>query len=56
MDRTGPCPSRPVGVRPPGANGGTDSIFSNLDRVGPVRMDRAGSWTVDRFGPWTARV
>jgi hypothetical protein len=49
-DRTGPwtVPSRPVRVRPPGANDGTGSIFSNLDRLGPVRVDRAGSWTVDR--------
>jgi hypothetical protein len=43
MDRTGPC--RPIGVRPPGGNGGTDSIFSSLDRLGPSRLDRAGPWT-----------
>jgi hypothetical protein len=47
---------RPVGVRPPGANGGTGSGFSNLDRLGPDRADRAGPWTVDRAGPWTVRV
>jgi hypothetical protein len=35
-----------VGVRPPGANGGTDLVFSNLDRLGPDRVDRAGPWTV----------
>jgi hypothetical protein len=39
---------RPVGVRPPGANGGTSLIFLSLDRLGPSRVDRAG--------PWTARV
>jgi hypothetical protein len=39
-----------VGVRPPGANGGTGSVFSNLDRLGPARVDRAGPWTVDRSG------
>jgi hypothetical protein len=45
-----------VGVRPPGANGGTDSGFLNLDRLGPDRTDRAGPWTVrDRAGPWTVR-
>jgi hypothetical protein len=51
LDRTGPRtgPDRPVGVRPPGANGGTGSVFSNLDRLGPDRLDR-----LDR-GPWTVR-
>jgi hypothetical protein len=41
-DQTEPCPSRPVGVQPPGANGETGSVFSNLDRLGPARMDRVG--------------
>jgi hypothetical protein len=41
---------RPVGVRPPGANGGTGSIFSHLDRLGPDRVDR-GPWTVQDRGP-----
>jgi hypothetical protein len=47
-DRTGPwtVSSRPVGVRTPGANSGTGSIFSNLDRLGLDRVDRAGPWTV----------
>jgi hypothetical protein len=35
-------PSRPVGVRPPGTNGGTGSVFSNLDQLRPDRVDRAG--------------
>jgi hypothetical protein len=38
----------PVGVRPPEANGGTDSDFSNLDRLGPDRADRGPCGTVDR--------
>jgi hypothetical protein len=42
---------RPVGVRPPGANGGTGSVFSNLDRFGPDRVDCAGPWTVRDRGP-----
>jgi hypothetical protein len=46
-DWTGPwtVPSRPVEVRHPGANDGTSSIFSNLDRLGPFgfRPDRPGS-------------
>jgi hypothetical protein len=51
-DRTGPwtVPSCLVGVRPLGANGGTGSIFSNLNRLGPAHMNRAGR------GPWTAQV
>jgi hypothetical protein len=55
--RTGPwtVTSRPVGVRPPGANCGTGLVFSNLDRLGPNRVDRR-PWTVrdcglSRFGP-----
>jgi hypothetical protein len=40
-----------VGVRPPGANGGTGSVFSNLDRLGPDHLDRAGPWTVRDRGP-----
>jgi hypothetical protein len=36
----------PVGVRPPGANGGTDSVFSNLNRLESARVDRAGPWIV----------
>jgi hypothetical protein len=44
-------PDRPVGVRPPRANGGTGSGFSNLDRLGPDRADRAGPWTVRDRGP-----
>jgi hypothetical protein len=48
-DRTGPwtVSSRPMGVRPPRANGGTGSIFSNLDHLGPDREP----WTADRVGP-----
>jgi hypothetical protein len=42
-----PVSPHPVGVRPPVANGGMNSIFSNLDRLGPDRVDRAGPWTVD---------
>jgi hypothetical protein len=44
---------RPVssrGVRPPRANGGTGSVFLNLDRLGPNHVDRAGPCTVDRPG------
>jgi hypothetical protein len=33
-----------------GANGGTSSIFSNLDRLKSDRVDRAGPWTI-RFEP-----
>jgi hypothetical protein len=33
---------RPVGVQLPEANGGTGSVFSNLDRLRPDRVDRAG--------------
>jgi hypothetical protein len=51
-DQTGPwtVPSRPVGVRPPGANGGTSSVFSNLDRLGSDRVDRGPFGTVNRPG------
>jgi hypothetical protein len=47
---------RPVGVRPPGANNGTCSIFSNLDRLRPTHVDRGPSRTVNcpdlnRTGP-----
>jgi hypothetical protein len=35
-------------VRPPGVNGGTDSVFLNLDHIESDHMDRAG--------PWTARI
>jgi hypothetical protein len=42
--------SRPVGVRPPGANGGTGSVFSNFNRLGPNRMDRGPCGSVDRPG------
>jgi hypothetical protein len=48
-NRTGPDRARPVpsrGFRPLGANGGTGSDFSNLDRIRPTRVDRAGPWTV----------
>jgi hypothetical protein len=44
-------PSRFARVRPPWANGGTDSVFSNLDLLGSTRVDRAEPWTVDRAGP-----
>jgi hypothetical protein len=55
-DWTGPNRARPMGVRPPGANGGTGSVFSNLDRLGPAHVDRVGPWTVNRARPWTVRV
>jgi hypothetical protein len=38
--------NRLVGVRTPGANNGTGSVFSNLDRLGSGRVDRARPWTV----------
>jgi hypothetical protein len=51
MDRTEP--DRTLLTRSgsaPVSNGGTDSIFLSLDRLGPSRMDRGPS------DPWTARV
>jgi hypothetical protein len=44
---------RPVGVRPPDANGGTSSVFLNLDRLESNCVDRAGPLTVR---VWTGPV
>jgi hypothetical protein len=38
---------RSVGVWSPKANGETDSIFSNMDRLEPTYVDRSGPWTVN---------
>jgi hypothetical protein len=51
MDHAMPVPSRSMGVRPPGAYGGTCLIFLSLDHLGPSRVDRAGLWTVPTRGP-----
>jgi hypothetical protein len=49
MDRIGSY--RPVGVRSPEVNGGTDSNFPSLNRLGPPRVDREPTHRPPEFEP-----
>jgi hypothetical protein len=42
LKKTDRIVDRPVGVRLPEANGGTSSVFLNLNRLRPINVDRVG--------------